>query len=533
MKRIILLGLGFIFLLSCDNNSIDPLRSPQSEFLVDNQILLEKARRNLYLNNLKAADSLIKMVDTIELNHSQFHNYKLSKGFLQYKRGEHDAAMQNIQIAAVYFNDKGSKHNIAELNLIWGIILEQAQVPSEAADSYYKSYAFLNAFPSSIQYYINLLGLARTNLDKEEYLKRAEEFVENHPSSYNKHLLNSVKAYCSTNPSVRQNYYLKNFHSLDVHEDVLNSVRTISNLARNSQILGYNDSANYYLQKVESLIDKHKIHTSNLLYFYLTKAYIDNSSGSYNEARKAIDTVFHYGKDKPGLLKEAYLRKYYVEKSLGNYKNASEALLQQVFHSREANNLSQKNQLVLLTIRHEIQEKNNSIIKVRNFWLKVVIISILFMIGLTILVFEYRKKAKKQNIRANRYESQLSLTTERLKEQILRHKDQIEHRPDHLRNISYKQSGTAWMNFIDLFEITHPFFANKLKKAHPVLSNSDLKYCACFVMDKSNSQAANILDVTPGAVKKAKQKLKSIFNLDSTQDISTYLKSINNKVQVN
>ena len=83
-----------------------------------------------------------------------------------------------------------------------------------------------------------------------------------------------------------------------------------------------------------------------------------------------------------------------------------------------------------------------------------------------------------------------------------------------------------WEDFRLDFKFRHPFYFDKILTAHPRLTSIDLKYCSCFYCEFTNQQTSILLAVTQDAVKKAKQKLKKKFNLESVHELSNFLHSI-------
>lgn len=73
---------------------------------------------------------------------------------------------------------------------------------------------------------------------------------------------------------------------------------------------------------------------------------------------------------------------------------------------------------------------------------------------------------------------------------------------------------------------THPELFLKLAEKHPALNQNDFRYLSLVYLQLSVNEIAMLLNITPGASKKRKQRICAKIGLDSTVDLYSYLLSI-------
>ncbi len=91
---------------------------------------------------------------------------------------------------------------------------------------------------------------------------------------------------------------------------------------------------------------------------------------------------------------------------------------------------------------------------------------------------------------------------------------------DHLK------TDNAWNDFIVHFEEVNSGFMNRLKSAHPTLTVSDIRFIAYMYMNLSVKEIAFILNITPIASKKRKERLAAKMDIPKETDLYDYIASL-------
>ena len=92
-----------------------------------------------------------------------------------------------------------------------------------------------------------------------------------------------------------------------------------------------------------------------------------------------------------------------------------------------------------------------------------------------------------------------------------------------IRTINFDlQDDTNWENFARYFEEVHKDFNQKVKTKYPQLTSNELRLMALLKMNLSSKEIANILNISPEGIKKARYRLRKKLNIateDSLQDL--------------
>lgn len=83
-------------------------------------------------------------------------------------------------------------------------------------------------------------------------------------------------------------------------------------------------------------------------------------------------------------------------------------------------------------------------------------------------------------------------------------------------------------NFIETFTKINPSFNERLRTRFPALSDTDLKLAAMISIGLENKQIARVLSIRPESVKQARWRLRSKFNLQSTDNLAEFLAGYRN-----
>lgn len=92
-----------------------------------------------------------------------------------------------------------------------------------------------------------------------------------------------------------------------------------------------------------------------------------------------------------------------------------------------------------------------------------------------------------------------------------------------LYNISKNNSKENLKLFFINFEKLYPDFKNKILNKSPNLTANELKLAAFLKLNVSSKEIANILNITSESVNKARYRLRKKLNLDTKEDLSTYI----------
>ena len=86
-----------------------------------------------------------------------------------------------------------------------------------------------------------------------------------------------------------------------------------------------------------------------------------------------------------------------------------------------------------------------------------------------------------------------------------------------------------WEDFKVYFESSNPGFLKVLASKHPELTQMDLKYCCYLKMNMSNDDIRNLLGINQESVRTHKYRLKKKMDLAKEQDLTAYLRSLENQ----
>ena len=85
-----------------------------------------------------------------------------------------------------------------------------------------------------------------------------------------------------------------------------------------------------------------------------------------------------------------------------------------------------------------------------------------------------------------------------------------------------QQDDKNWENFSRYFEEVHRDFNRKVKSKYPQITSNELRLLALLKMNLTSKEIANILNISPEGVKKARYRLRKklyITTEDSLQDL--------------
>lgn len=84
---------------------------------------------------------------------------------------------------------------------------------------------------------------------------------------------------------------------------------------------------------------------------------------------------------------------------------------------------------------------------------------------------------------------------------------------------------TAWNEFQERFTSLNPNFVKSISENHPDLTKSEIRLLILFKIGYSQKEIADILNIAPDSVKKARTRLRKKLNLDDSDNLISYLSS--------
>lgn len=88
------------------------------------------------------------------------------------------------------------------------------------------------------------------------------------------------------------------------------------------------------------------------------------------------------------------------------------------------------------------------------------------------------------------------------------------------------QDDNNWENFSRYFEQVHKGFNSKAKKQFPNVTKNDLRLMALLKMNLTSKEIANVLNISSGGIKKARQRLRKKMKIDSNESLEAVIISI-------
>ncbi len=163
---------------------------------------------------------------------------------------------------------------------------------------------------------------------------------------------------------------------------------------------------------------------------------------------------------------------------------------------------------------------------------------------LEIREYEQRVKAEKhlRELQDEKYQKNLEVKKRELfssamlltgKNQVIKEIQKIlKNTDDNLRNTimqlvnSSKNLDKDWEQLKTHFEQVHPDFFTTLKNKYPSLTNYDLRMAAYLKINLSTKEIAQMLNITPGAVSKSRQRLRKKLKTKSHQELTDFFRQI-------
>ncbi|WP_418603460.1 tetratricopeptide repeat protein [Hwangdonia sp.] len=294
----------------------------------------------------------------------------------------------------------------------------------------------------------------------------------------------------------------------------------------NNQIIHFNDVASAYLGKKE--YQKAINYFSEAIHLADSIGSIDNLSDNYKERAEAYEEIGSY------------------ENAVSDYKNHI-VLNDSVFNSKKAQQIdelktqyeTEKKEQEILLQNKEIdllkqQEKNNN--------LQRLLLGIGFLLSL-IGFYAVRQKLKRNKLEKEKIKAELAfkkkeLTThalhlakknevlESLKQKAQKFKtseNDLNGYQQLIQTINFDlKDDNNWENFSKYFQEVHKDFNSNVKQKFPEVTSNELRLMSLLKMNLSSKEIANILNISPEGIKKARYRLRKKLGIsteDSLQDL--------------
>jgi tetratricopeptide (TPR) repeat protein len=88
------------------------------------------------------------------------------------------------------------------------------------------------------------------------------------------------------------------------------------------------------------------------------------------------------------------------------------------------------------------------------------------------------------------------------------------------------RTDNEWDDFISHFEEVNHGFITRLKALHPTLNTNDIRFIAYTYMNLSSKEIASILNITPVASKKRKERIAAKMEIPKNTDLFDYISAI-------
>ncbi len=98
---------------------------------------------------------------------------------------------------------------------------------------------------------------------------------------------------------------------------------------------------------------------------------------------------------------------------------------------------------------------------------------------------------------------------------------------DHIRNLKgFLRTDTEWDSFVRHFEEVNQGFLNNLKQKHSSLNANDIRFISYLYMNLSLKEISSILNITPEACRKRKERVSKKLELKESTQLYNYLSRV-------
>ena len=294
----------------------------------------------------------------------------------------------------------------------------------------------------------------------------------------------------------------------------------------NNQIIFFNDIASAYFGKKD----------------------YNNALKNYNKAIQIADSIGSLDN-----LSDNYKERAEVFEAIHNYKKATLDYKKHILLNDSIFDIAKTKQIDELKTQYETEKKEHQILlqnkeidllkqKEKNNNLQRLLLGIGFLLSI-IGVYAVRQKLKRNRLEKEKLDNELAfkkkeLTTHALhlakKNEVLeglKQKAKEFNASDNSQN-GYQQlirtinfdlkDDNNWENFTKYFQEVHKDFNSVVKQKFPEVTPNELRLMSLLKMNLSSKEIANILNISPAGIKKARYRLRKKLNIntdDSLQDL--------------
>ena len=165
---------------------------------------------------------------------------------------------------------------------------------------------------------------------------------------------------------------------------------------------------------------------------------------------------------------------------------------------------------------------------------------VLFVAALALFVFAYVaiiyftriKQLKRSKLRHKRKQDNFKRLEDKSSERKItdlqedNQKLHIDLKNDLILILQSKLKAPNLLPFFSNFEKIHPDFGQSLQKIIPSITANELKLCAFLRLNLSSKEISLLLNITPESVNKARYRLRKKMELNSTEDLFTFLSNV-------
>ncbi|WP_310992107.1 tetratricopeptide repeat protein [Aequorivita marina] len=443
-----------------------------------------------------------------------------------YKLSDYGEALENYlaayDVALVHLD---SKQEMVVLNNI-GVLFYQKSNLKEAENYFFKAYEIAVAHSDSFKrglYAINL-GLVYNNAERLEeahsYLQEALPLLEN-----NQNVLLQGKY------ALVENLYLKGEYpeakklleilipELDRTEFIEQKASGLLLLSKMVQSEGNIEKAKNYALAARSR--NNSLDVQILVHQQLSSLTYNNKN--YDLARTYKDSVILLQDSLHSLNGNSQFEANRVKFALRNYEMEIIEKTKNFQTERKLLYIMFGGIVILLLIliwawrSNVIKFRQKKIIEERNQKIK-------------ILEMESELEAKNRKLAAKALN--LSSRNEMLQEVIQNIKEQpdLADKPEIRQYVSklnkYLKKDTAKDDFLIHFNETNYGFLSSLREKHPSLNANDIRFISYLYMNLSIKEISSLLNITPDASRKRKERIAKKMNLQETAELFSYLSTI-------
>lgn len=495
-------------------------------------------------------DSMISKIDTINLSGRDSARYLLIKGYYDAKIGHYARSIDEISQSEAIFSRIGDDYYQNLNNLVKAFSFEYLNLDNDAAGLYLSCNEYFKKKRLEKLKIYSSLGLIRLsnviNLDKAALIDEAKATITKLKNPIFEGLLYTTLGNIENNDTLKINYFelaKKNFIlAKSWHRAYATEINQLFPKIR----LDHSDQMEQYYGQ---LIDKYQFYKP---IEFLRMRYRYAQGYLYSKQEKTKDAILIF----ENILKELDSKKMpeieldcikflaFLNMRVGNYKEASEYQYRQTELEKENKEILQQNQILALSSHYRFseleQDKLAFKLKYKNTFFMLIIISLVFAFILFVTLVTLKQSRLKREIlqlKNIEIEEQFgnllkSLESQKDKNQILI--AQVEN-----TRVQYKDSQfitrflleieqgqiKSWNEFEERFMEKRHIWFNNLRKQHPELSATDLKYCMCLYLNLNNTSIATLYNVSIDAIKSAKKRIRNKLSLKEASEINDYLKS--------